>query len=364
MTTHRSDRWLMLGVIGIAMLGMAGLTVDRLASRSAATHLIRDYVPPPAAPRIPFAGTPLPGTVLVRDFDVSGDHLVLLDAGSPQVIVLRNEGGSWRTVGAFGRRGGGPGEMVEPSGIAIAGSPPSIVVVDQNRLHRFDMAGRYQDTRVPVLPCMLLQTRVADADKGLLMSGRCMRGDTVMAELFHIAADERATAVAHDPIFLASDGVVLPATTLYSTTDRGGLFGGGTGACVFRIESAASTPQSTSVCKLGAGRYAFVADAQFKAKAAALAAARPHLAGTLTVPDRLPVYMERMAVGSAELLLRPISNDSLAFRRIGSDTDLAIAPVEGLIGCKAAGCLWVRRDTTDMMMFVSAARVAPLVAKQ
>jgi hypothetical protein len=189
-----------------------------------------------------------------------------------------------------------------------------------------------------------------------------MHGDTVVAELFQISGNT-ARSVVRDLLYTMDGkaGSVFGATSFFTTNPDGGTFGGGTSGCIYRIDVQRDPVQSTALCGLGTSRYAFVPDERLAAKARAMAASRPWMAAALALPDRLPIYVDRIAIGERMLLLRPINNDSVALRVAGSEDDLAIAPVEGLLGCRAAGCLWLQQDTIARVMFVPAARISALM---
>ncbi|MEO5510074.1 MAG: hypothetical protein ABIV28_06045 [Longimicrobiales bacterium] len=365
MRARNTDRIVRGIALSVVLLGVAGMGASRWMGRASAPRLIRDYHPDSAVPRIPFDGTIVEGILLGRDFDVVGADMYLLDMAAPRVVFLHNTDDRWKVSGGFGKRGGGPGELLQPSGIAVTDSPRTIIIADQNRLHFFDAAGSYVRSLTPELPCTMAAPQVAAVDGAILMSGRCVRGDTVFAELFHIAGNA-GISIVRDVLYTmdGKTGSVFGASSFFTTSTGGGTFGGGTSDCTYRINVRNEPPQSTSVCGLGSSRYAFVPDEHLVAKAKAVAAARPWIAAALTLPDRLPVYVDRISIDGVSLLLRPVNNDSVAFRVAGSEADLAIAPVEGLIGCRAAGCLWIQQDTVAKMMFVPAARISTFVRTQ
>lgn len=342
-------------ILCVLVIGSAGFGMNRLMGR-ADSNTVHSYKPAAVTPRVRFMGDPVTDALFIRDFDVRDEEIYLLDPMAARVIVMHEDAGHWTVARSFGRRGGGPGELMRPSGIAVSGS--TVIVADGERLHHFDRAGAYVRTTAPSLPCPLMNAHVYDAGSGVLLSGRCLRGDTATAELFYIQGDS-ATSIAHDPLFTSdgSVGSVLAADNLYTPGITHGLFGGGTGDCAYRVvTSDTARPIATRVCGLANERYPFVPGNEYRAKAKALAAARPTVAGVPDFPPFLPTYMDRLASGS-DFILRPFSNDSLAFRRIGRDRDVLIAEVEGLIGCRAAGCLWMRQDSVALMMFVPASVV-------
>lgn len=329
--------------------------MSRLMDRPS-VHTARNYTPSSVTPRVRFLGDPVADATFIRDFDADNEEIYLLDPMAARVFVMHESEGHWSVARSFGKHGGGPGELMRPSGIALSGS--NVVIADGERLHYFDRNGAYLRTRTPSMSCAMLNAHVYDSRNGLLLSGRCMRGDTTVAELLLVEGDSTISVV-RDVLYSGdgSVGSVLAADNLYSPGPSHGLFGGGTGDCAYSVAAdAAPRPQVSRVCGLGNERYPFIPSPEYRAKAKALAAARPSAASILDFPAFLPTYMDRLSSGS-DFILRPISNDSLAFRRIGRDRDVLIAEVEGLVGCRAAGCLWVRQDSVAMVMFVPASVV-------
>ena len=364
MSTRASERIALVAIVCVLVFGTAGLALDRLLPRTHDDRNASGYKPRPEVPRISFSGSPVDGASLVRDFDAAGDDLYLLDMAGPQVLRLRRSGSGWKVAASFGRGGNGPGELRQPTGIAVSDAGRTILISDQNRLHFFSDSGKHVRTRALTLPCAVMSPRVASASRGLLLSGRCTQSDTVFAMLFHLDENEAVTLVSRDAIYSThgTAGSILAAGTMYSDGAGAGLFGSGTGECVYRIDPASMPPRAAAICGLGGSRYPFVADDHFRAKAKAMAAARPSLAGMLAVPEFLPVYLDRIDPGNGTLVLRPVTNDTLVFRRAGSDADVAVAAIDGLVACRVAGCLWVRNDSIPQVMLVPAAHIARLAA--
>jgi hypothetical protein len=373
MSTPAADRGIRIGIITVLVIGAAGLGLTAWMSRASSARLIHDYVPDSGVSRFHTAADAVEEATMINDFDVSDGEMFVLDAGGPQVIVLHQVGGHWKAVRSFGRRGGGPGELLAPSGIAVLPATRRIVVVDQDRLHYFNATGEYLETRVPVLPCHLGMPRVASAGTGVLLTGRCIHADTMMAELFYVpAVGDTASLIASDPIYAidGSAGSVLSANSFYADGADHGLFGSGTGDCIYRVRGVAAAdgaqpngsavPTAVRDCAVGNEHYAFTVDPEFREKAKALAAAKPWAAATFAIPTELPLYMAPAVAGASDLVIRPVTNDSVAFRAIGSDQDLLIMPAQGLIGCRAAGCLWSGSDMIQTITFVPARTLSAL----
>jgi hypothetical protein len=355
MTKQRINTTVRGAILCILVIGTAGFGMSRLMGRPE-LHVGRAYQPNAVTPRVRFLGDPVADAVFIRDFDVRDEEIYLLDPMAARVFVMHESAGHWSLARAFGRHGGGPGELMRPTGIAVSDS--SVTVVDGERLHHFDRNGAYLKTTAPSVPCPLLNAHVYDAPPGLLLSGRCVRADTATAELFLIRGDS-AIPVAHDPLFTRDGtvGSILAADNFYTPGTTHGLFGGGTGDCAYSVATdSARFPVVARICGLSGERYPFIVSDEYRAKARALAASRPGAAGVMDFPSFLPTYLDRLPSGS-DFILRPFSNDSFAFRRVGRDRDVLIAEVEGLVGCRAAGCLWVRQDTMATMMFLPASVV-------
>lgn len=63
-------------------------------------------------------------------------------------------------------------------------------------------------------------------------------------------------------------------------------------------------------------------------------------------PETLPAYIERFVAGDEIVLLRPFAADSLVLQTAApGSADFAVAPMEGLIGCRSGGCLWLLEDS-------------------
>lgn len=90
------------------------------------------YSPDNTLERLQFAAVAAPEVGMIRDFDIAGDTLYLLDHGDVVHIVHRT-GDGWSKAGEIGRRGAGPGEFRTPSGLAVTHTS-TIVVAEAGRL--------------------------------------------------------------------------------------------------------------------------------------------------------------------------------------------------------------------------------------
>lgn len=71
---------------------------------------------------------------------VGGEHVYVLDEMARRVRVVTRAG---EPRGAFGRRGGGPGEFEQPFGIAFVGGVVAVGDAGKGRIEVFDSGGRY-----------------------------------------------------------------------------------------------------------------------------------------------------------------------------------------------------------------------------
>jgi hypothetical protein len=355
------NRMPLFAAILLVALGSVVVAMGGWLARGRSSNAVRAYLPDDAVPRIRFEGDPV-DAVMVRDFDVLDGELYLLDVSASRVIVLADSAGRWRPVRSFGSPGQGPGELSAPSGIAVLPVTGQVVIADNGALHRFTRAGAYIDTRHPTLPCALGLPHLEAVGNAIFLSGRCLEGDTVRAELHWLPGIEADAAVriAYDPLYsVSTGGSPFSASAFYSGGGGHGLFGGGASGCLARIDVQVSPPAPTTTCKIAESRYAFVPDEELRAKSKALAASRPWAAAAFELPDRLPVFLERVVWSGRDFLLRPFSTDSAAFRELGSERDVVIAGLNDLVGCREGGCLWVTNDEVTRVMYLPSERILP-----
>ncbi|MBR9989602.1 MAG: hypothetical protein KFH98_07595, partial [Gemmatimonadetes bacterium] len=100
---------------------------------------------------------------LVRDFDIAGDTIYLLDATGRVAIVERSPAGL-RLAGHFSRQGAGPGELQRPTGLAMAEG--SVAVMDGTRLQFFTRQGAFLGTKPVAFPCAMMRPSIAPAAGG------------------------------------------------------------------------------------------------------------------------------------------------------------------------------------------------------
>lgn len=82
-------------------------------------------------------------------------------------------------------------------------------------------------------------------------------------------------------------------------------------------------------------------------------------------PETLPVYTDRFVTDSGDVvLLRAFTADSLVLQlQAPASTDLAVAPLNGLLGCKAAGCVWlIDESDTPQLIVLDRAEIRTLLS--
>jgi hypothetical protein len=363
MSTRNSERTVRGIVLGLVLLGATGLGIGRWVGHASATRLIHDYSPDRRVPRIPLTG-PSVEAIDIDDFDLAHDDLYLLDRRAARVTALHRGPDGWKVTHAFARRGGGPGELLEPSSIAVTGDPEMVAVADEGSLHYFLPDGTYVRTRTPSMPCVMFKPHIGATGTGLLVSGTCAHGDTTFAEVYHLADDDSVTFLARDMRYtFDGGGSTFGTKSFFSSGPDVGLFGGGITNCVFRVARSPSLPTVRQLCDVGFQRFAFTASPELSAKLKAISAARPSLGAAATVPVTFPTYIGAIDVDGEAILLRPFSIDSLVVRKAGSGEDLAVLPVAGFIGCRTGGCLWFGHDDSGTIALISNAQFAALAQR-
>ena len=325
--------------------GLLAAAVARSAHGGAVSHQPGAAVPRPRGEVVQLAGA-----FSVRDFDGDGRRLYLLDPLAPAVRVLVREGGTWRSAGAFGRRGGGPGEFSVPTGVAQL-RDGRVAVAEPGRIHFFTAEGAYLESSAPSLPCALALPRVAGARRGLFIHGSCLghggAADTMAMVLFWSADGVNVREVATDPHFTTdgSFGTAYGADAGLSDGPDHHLFGAGSTPCVYRITERDGIPAAARLCDDGLRPFRLELSGRTRANLEARRRRSPLAAAALRIPDAHPPYVERVVLPAGDAWLRGYAEDSLVLRLVGDDRDLAVLPYHGLIGCRRSGCLWTSIET-------------------
>ena len=283
---------------------------------------------------------------LVRDFDIAGDTIYLLDA-TGRVVVIHRDGGTVRLAGHIGRPGPGPGELQRPTGLALWNG--AIVVVDGARLQFFDPAGVFLESRPLALPCAMMLPAIAAGAGGLFVHGGCLqRGvvtDTMKAVLVWSNDTTHWNVVVATPRYTSdgSVGSVFGVRSLLTTGPAGvHAFGGGETNCIWKITDDESGPGASATCPAAAALYSADPPRGLEERMRSARSAGMNIRW----PATLPAYVERFVAGDQIVLLRPFTADSLVIQAAAPGAaDFAVAPLEGLVGCRSGGCLWVLEDT-------------------
>lgn len=335
------------GVMALVMIAGCGpADADRRGSA-------REYRPANELTRIASVSVAGDHIGLIRDFDIVADSIYLLDAGGRVIIAVR-EGAAIRVVGHFGRSGGGPGELTRPTGLALAGS--DIVVADGTRLQFFSRDGEFLTAKRLSPPCPMMLPKVAPSRVGVFVHGGCLRRgyttDTMKAVLAWSRDTVKWEIIVETPRF-TTDGslgsVFGPASLMATGVGGAHAFGGGERNCIWRIDEGGDRPIATEICPAVATLYRSDPPPGLEAR---MRSAR--FAGmNLRWPASLPAYGESFVTGSDVILLRPFTADSLVLQLAApSALDIAVAPHDGLLGCKAGGCVWLMDETATPRMIL------------
>lgn len=337
---HAVRRFLALSILPLGCAGADGQ--DR----------IRDYRPSAGLERLESEALHGDDIGLVQDFDMTDDTIFLLDR-TGRVVLVERRGAALTLVGAFGRRGGGPGEFLMPTGLTLAGD--ALAVVDGTRLQFFDRRGALLASHPLELPCPMMLPAVSPSRTGLFIHGACMRTayvtDTVKAVLAWSPDTASWRVIAEAPRYTrdGSMGSIFGASRLLTVGAKNvHAFGGGELNCMWRVDDSGAEPVGTEVCPAADQLYSAEPPPGLEARM------RRGIAGArFRWPEFLPVYMDRFVADDVVVLLRPFSADSIVLQTARpSAIDVAVAPLNGLIGCKPAGCLWVFGDDVTTRMIV------------
>jgi hypothetical protein len=321
-----------------------------------------EYTPPAGVERLAGPRFEVSEAALIQDFDATADRLYLLERWG-RVLVLARSGDAWAYAGSFGRRGAGPGEFEHLTGIAVV--PGGVVVAEPHRLQLFSEDGEYISGHVLELPCAMSRPAVAAAGTGLFVHGNCIRHgyvtDTIMAVLAWSPDTSRLQTVAEEIRFTRDGGTgsVFGAPHALSTgTGDRYLFGAGTANCVTIVELAADTPALKRVCPAATTLYRAEPPPELERRMRAGIRGVP-----VNWPETLPPFVERTTVDDVVVLMRPFRADSVVLQTMAPQSrDLAVAPLDGLVGCRAGGCLWVFEDTErPTAYFLEASRLRALL---
>ncbi|CAN5742103.1 hypothetical protein BH23GEM10_BH23GEM10_05390 [soil metagenome] len=328
------------------------------------------YSPGASLERLQLAAVTAPEVGMIRDFDISGDTMYLLDRADV-VHVLRRTADGWHKAGEIGRTGAGPGEFRNPSGLSVAPSG-AIIVAEAGRLQVMRPDGTVESTHDLDLPCPMMLPMVATAAEGIFVFGNCLRRghltDTIKAVLMWARDREHYQIVAEEVSFTRDGLVGSIFSAQRAFTPVGGtahLFGTGVDGCLTSVSEvpgmdAAALPTATRGCGIVRTRYTAPPPPEFGRMRARMGNFR------MAWPKALPAYIDRIQAGDVTVLLRPFTADSVVLQAVEPDgRDLAVAPLNGFIACKAAGCLWLLEDTEPArMIMLETSQIQSLLAKE
>jgi len=295
----------------------------------------RDF---PDALAAPFDTIRVDEATTIVDATGTESQLFLLDRASFKVIVLEKIGrGQLQVTRSFGARGGGPGELLAPLGIAAQDS--LLIISDSRRLLIFDTAGNFRRTLTPRFPCEAAAIYPVVADHGFVVAAECITGrDTISAGLFASDSGRVFRLLASEVRFTVSGGIGSQYYALRAASDplTGVLFGIGARPCVVALRG-----KESMETKCG--------DLQPYASPPPASLARlPRRAPTAQQwPDPLPYYFDRTTVAGAIAVWRPFRADSIVLQTLDGRS-LLLAGLNGFINCRRAGCLWAVHLTDGM----------------
>jgi hypothetical protein len=349
MNTSRS-RWTTGRAAGAALLALATITIVGFVMQAHARPSPLHYRPAASVARIKPETFLLPDAGRIVSFDVLDDRLVLLDGLNRRVIRMdRNTDGSWEPVVSFGSGGNGPGEFNAPTGIAISSSG-AVTVADWHRLHHFDSEGVLLSTMVFDVGCAHFRPDVVSYDDGFLVTASCWQRDTLMMVLSYvntagesrrIAAEPRASLDGRVGSYLVGGSVVVDGTRY--------LFGTGLRACLYEGSSADAVRPRCDIARDLYGDRPSRATEEFLRQQRARS---PMGARALQWPASFPVYKHMLITPGGDVLLREFAPDSVVIRYVGSEIDLFAAGLDGLVGCRQAGCLWSFPQIDGVRLFL------------
>jgi hypothetical protein len=360
-----SPRQAVAGLLAVAALAYGGTRlVDGRTADGRAHH------PAAGVPRLDGrSGFTVPGVFRVTDFDWIGDRLYLVDGRAALLVALERDGGDgWRERFRVDRPGAGPGELQMPISVA-AHANGTITVLDGDRLQRFSSHGIGLDARPLGAPCRAHRGVVAALGERTYVAATCVDGapgsDTVSAVLWQVEAD-RLRELARAPRFTldASWGSAFTTERVLAAGADRVLFGSGLDACVWTVRNGEA--EASRRCAVATERFVADAPAELRALEALPASRR----GRAWQWQRtLPWFHDLAAAPSGDVLLRLWSADSMVLRPAAAsdraERDLLVAPFNGLVGCRAGGCLWRSADALAGVRLVAleAAAIERLLAQ-
>ncbi len=357
--------------------------------RHATARVAPPSVIPSGVPRLEWQIVSAEAITSAADFALAGDTLLVLDALSRRVVLLRLEDDAWRPLLSVGRRGGGPGEFLRPRSLALVGGDAFAVLEDDGRLQYFGRDGTHLRSETPSLPCPMFSPALILAPDGRrFAAGNCAgpgpARDTVFSALFRRIDPPESSigaTLAREPAGLRTGAERAIGTwhelkrvprmaldlswgstfaTLHPLSRHGDLlyFGTGVDGCLTRLPIVNDSPSANppvDECNMVAEVFRGKPPAELVAsQRAARRRGDRRLELALTFPEVLPAFFAVVPAGEGLLLARPFSAESLAFvpavHPFRSTNVRLVAPVGSLVTCTNGACLWYDAERGAMAL--------------
>lgn len=252
---------------------------------------------------------------------------VLLDSRLRQLVVLPDTPGA--PILRFGREGDGPGELRNPSFMAVSGNQIGVLEARGDRLVRFDLSGENLGTALLTDPACVFgpgQALVGDPRGGFVLLRSCsgMRGST-RGIVQRVGPRGRAETILDLPLQSGNrfDPFRLPVITLMDEVLHFGLLSEG---CLRPLESFVAHPAPSGICVPTDERLPVPDSIRTRLEALSIQASR--VGRTLEEPDRLPPFLEVRSSSAGPLLRVPLPGGGEALDLLhtgGSRTRIEVA---------------------------------------
>lgn len=268
------------------------------------------------APRSPSASpTPAPEHAklypqIAAVSDVAGRNGVwyVLDAAT-QIVHMLDADGAW--LGAFGREGEGPGELLGPVAVAVGGDAVAIADGRRRRVHVYALDGTYRNSqRIEAPGCTIARpVDIAAWETTFLLLGECLSVEPPSAVLsveLQVAAldDGRLRPL----VRRRQDAGTMDfgATYVLSEHPRGFVFGDAQDDCLGIYDSGGA--QLRRACHEWLGRMPFPADQR---RELASAFKRRSSLVSVRMPDSVPPF-DRVFADGERLVYRTFMDEELS----------------------------------------------------
>jgi hypothetical protein len=350
--------------------GLLGVAALRLAPAEPGAPVVDSHVPAAAVPRASPERFHVPDASHIASFDLAAGRLYLLDAMNHRVLILEPVAGGWAVADAFGRRGGGPGELSAPLSLAVSPDGATVAILDDGHVRYFTGTGVHLRSHPLQASCVLPVPAIHAGRNGFFVTGTCYRGtppDTFIGTLHHAAEGGTFALIAED-VRMTRDGRIgsYLHDVVFGSGEERHIFGTGASACVHTVtERPAERPVAEHRCDLVGSLFSAPAPPGAEERLRQQRARRPEFAATFAWPRQLPAYHAYLSTAAGDVMLRQYSADSLVLRVPGSEADLMVASLNGLVGCRREGCLWSSARATGVELgLLSRDSVAALIRRR